>query len=72
MKQIIDRREKMLHEKNQKINEIIEANKIFANNSYMETELLRKKKNSRLQYGHELRAQCSYEKLEKVGSVQRN
>lgn len=63
----MDRRQKLLQEKNQKINEIIEANEMFAKNAYMENELLKKKKNFRLQYGHELRAQCNYKKLEKVG-----
>lgn len=62
----MDRRQQLLQEKNQKINEVIEANEIFANNAYMESELLRKKRNFRLQYGHDLRAQCNYEKLEKV------
>lgn len=62
----MDRRHKLLQEKNQKINEIIEANEIFANNAYMERELLIKKKNSRLQYGRELRAQCNHKKIEKV------
>lgn len=65
----MDRSHKLQQEKIQKMNEIIEANEIFANNSYMESELLRKKKNFRLQYGHELRAQCKYEKLEKVGFI---
>ncbi len=65
----MDHRQKKLQEKNQKINEIIEATAIFANNAFEESELLRKKRNSRLQYGHELRAQCSYEKLEKVSQL---
>lgn len=65
-KQIMDRKEKLRQEKNEKINEIIAANEMFANNACVETELLRKKKNFRLQYGRELRAQCNYGKLEKV------
>lgn len=62
----MDRKEKLRQEKNEKLNEIIQANEMFANNACIESELLRKKKNFRLQYGRELRAQCNYEKLEKV------
>lgn len=64
--QIMDRRQRLIQEKNKKFKEIIEANEIYANNAHMERELIRKKKNSRLHYGHELRAQFNYEKLEKV------
>lgn len=65
-KQIIDRKEKLLQEKNDKINEIIEANKAYAYNACLERELIRKNKNLRRQYGHELRAQWNYEKRQKV------
>lgn len=65
----MDRRKKLLQEKNQKINEIMEANQIYANNACIESELIEKNKNFRRRYGHELRAQCNYEKLQKVSSV---
>lgn len=67
----MDRKQLLVEEKKQKINEIIEANQIFANNASMESELLRKRQNFRLQYGHELRGQYNHEKLEKVFGKQR-
>lgn len=56
----------MTEEKNQRNCEIIAATEMYANNARIERELLKKRKNCRLKYGQELRAQSNYEKLEKV------
>ncbi|XP_037039354.1 cilia- and flagella-associated protein 53-like [Bradysia coprophila] len=65
-KQIVVRRRQMLEEKSQRNNEIIEAAEMFANSAYIERELRKEKKNDRLKYGQELRAQSNYEKLDKL------
>ncbi|KAJ6632607.1 hypothetical protein Bhyg_16213, partial [Pseudolycoriella hygida] len=68
-KQIMERRRKLLQEKKQKHNEIIEANEVFASNAQWERALIEKQRNFRLQYGRDLRAQWNYEKLQKDKAV---
>lgn len=65
----MDKKEKLLQERKDRTNEIIEANKAYAYNACVETESLKKNKDFRRQYGRELIAQWNYEKLQKVRNV---